>query len=267
MLPLKEYPFANRPMICAHRGDTSHGAVENTLDAVRAALASGADMIEIDVQMTADDVLVCYHDEAVGIADAQLTIWKESYGDLVSKLGDKAPVKFEAALEIAKGKVYLNIEIKEYSSRLPASFINPLVELVRKAGMHEYSLYSSFRIDYLRAMPWDAISTIIHPASGVVNFFNSRSITPVQLTKSVESMLPSELMALSLATTYACTLGELTEERVENIRSRNIHLSVYTIKQEAEFERALALGARAVVTDIPHELVELRDKTLTRIPE
>ena len=50
------------------------------------------------------------------------------------------------------------------------------------------------------------------------------------------------------------------EERQKNIKSRNIHLSVYTITHEAEFTRAIALGARAVVTDIPHELVEMRNK-------
>jgi glycerophosphoryl diester phosphodiesterase len=260
LLPLKEYPFERRPMICAHRGDTSHGARENTLDAIREALSSGAEMIEIDVQMTFDNVIVCHHDETIGPAEQKVTIWKETYAALADKLGDKAPTRFEDVLAIAKGRSYLNIEMKEYSARLPETFINPLVDLVRKNGMQEYVLYSSFRIDYLRKMPWDAISTVIHPSVDIVDFFNVRAQVPVWLSKASEEMLPSELMMVSHATTYACRLDELSEERQKNIKSRNIHLSVYTITHEAEFTRAIALGARAVVTDIPHELVELRNK-------
>ncbi len=260
MLPLKEYPFDLRPMICAHRGDTSHGARENTLDAIREALTSGAEMIEIDVQMTADDVIVCHHDESIGADEDKLTIWKETFASLSDKLNGNTPAKFEDVLALANGKCYLNIEMKEYSSRPADSFIAPLVDMVRKAGMQEYVLYSSFRLDYLRAMPWDAVATAIHPSTEIVHFFNVRSKTPVTLTKPPEEMLPSELMMLSRATTYACRLDELTEERQKNIKSRNIHLSVYTITHEEEFQKAIALGARAVVTDIPHELVELRNK-------
>jgi hypothetical protein len=150
--------------------------------------------------------------------------------------------------------------MKEYSARPGQTFIPPLVHLVREHGMQEYALYSSFRLDYLRGMPWDTITTVIHPTTEIHGFFSARSSAPVPLTKKIEEFLPSELMALSFATTYACTLNELTEERQKNIVSRNIHLSVYTITNEEEFKRAIALGARAVVTDIPHELVELRNK-------
>jgi len=260
VFPLKEYPFERRPMICAHRGDTSHGAMENTLDAIREALSSGAEMIEIDVQMTTDSVIVCHHDEAIGNDEEKITFWKERYASLVDKLGDKAPAKFEDVLNLVKDKVYLNIEMKEYSARAVKTFTNPLVELVRQNGMHDHVLYSSFRLDYLKEMPWDATTTVIHSSTDVVNYFNARSQSPVTLPKKVEEMLPSELMIASRATAYACRLDELSEERQKNIKSRNIHLSVYTITHEAEFQRAMDLGARAVVTDIPHELVELRNK-------
>jgi glycerophosphoryl diester phosphodiesterase len=260
LLLLKEYPFDRRPMICAHRGDTSHGATENTLGAITEALSSGAEMIEIDVQMTSDSVIICHHDEAIGHAEEKITFWKERYPSLVEKLAEKAPAKFEDVLNLAKDKAYLNIEMKEYSARPIKTFTNPLVELVRQNGMHDYVLYSSFRLDYLKEMPWDATTTVIHPSKETVDFFNARSQSPVSLSKNVAEMLPSELMIASRATAYACRLDELSEERQKNIKSRNIHLSVYTITHEAEFQRAMELGARAVVTDIPHELVELRSK-------
>jgi glycerophosphoryl diester phosphodiesterase len=48
--------------ITAHGGHST-AAAENTLSAVRKAIESGADYAEIDVQATADDVVVLLHDQ------------------------------------------------------------------------------------------------------------------------------------------------------------------------------------------------------------
>ncbi len=53
-----------RPLLMAHRGDAVH-APENTLAAFRLALDAGADLLETDLWITADDVLVCHHDRAL----------------------------------------------------------------------------------------------------------------------------------------------------------------------------------------------------------
>jgi glycerophosphoryl diester phosphodiesterase len=51
-----------RPLVVAHRGATDR-APENTLAAFEAAAEGGADVIELDVQLTADGVPVVLHDE------------------------------------------------------------------------------------------------------------------------------------------------------------------------------------------------------------
>lgn len=53
-----------RPLCIAHRGASAH-AVENTLAAFRTAAELGADMWEIDVQLTRDGVPVVSHDAAL----------------------------------------------------------------------------------------------------------------------------------------------------------------------------------------------------------
>lgn len=52
---------AGRPLVLAHRG-LAPGYRENTLTAVRAAFASGADAVEVDVRCTSDGVPVLHHD-------------------------------------------------------------------------------------------------------------------------------------------------------------------------------------------------------------
>ncbi|WP_422930358.1 glycerophosphodiester phosphodiesterase [Singulisphaera sp. PoT] len=53
-----------RPLIIAHRGDSSH-APENTLEAARLGWESGADAWELDVQLTRDGIPVVIHDDSL----------------------------------------------------------------------------------------------------------------------------------------------------------------------------------------------------------
>jgi len=54
----------HRPWSIAHRGDPRRYR-ENTLPAVRAAVAAGADAIEVDVRVTCDGAAVLLHDESL----------------------------------------------------------------------------------------------------------------------------------------------------------------------------------------------------------
>jgi glycerophosphoryl diester phosphodiesterase len=51
-----------RVRVLGHRGAPAPGRPENTVAAVSEALLLGADGVEIDVRLTADDILVCSHD-------------------------------------------------------------------------------------------------------------------------------------------------------------------------------------------------------------
>lgn len=55
---------AARPLVFAHRGDSARGA-ENMLPAFERAARAGADVLELDVRRTADDVVVVLHDASL----------------------------------------------------------------------------------------------------------------------------------------------------------------------------------------------------------
>lgn len=63
LLPLLAGP-GRGPFVSAHRGFSS-SAPENTLPALEAALAAGADVAEIDVRLTSDGHLVLMHDHSL----------------------------------------------------------------------------------------------------------------------------------------------------------------------------------------------------------
>ncbi len=262
LIPLQDYPFESKPMICAHRGDTSGGAIENSISAVDAALATGAEMIEMDVQMTIDGMLICHHDDVLQSGDEK-PIWQRKYADLLIQTNADALPTFEEVLRHVKGKAYLNIEMKDYSGFHPSRFVHPLVSLVREYGMHSYSLYSSFRFDFIHALPWDSLSVVIRPTSQIIEYFNARSVSPVITPKPVEEMLPSEIVQLAHATSFACMLSEISSEARADIKKKNLFLSIYTATTIEEFNQAIGEGAKAVVTDIPRELVAYRNKHIS----
>lgn len=64
-LPSADHPlFTRAPLIIAHRGGRRI-APENTIEAFEAALAAGADVLELDLHATADGALVVMHDHTV----------------------------------------------------------------------------------------------------------------------------------------------------------------------------------------------------------
>jgi glycerophosphoryl diester phosphodiesterase len=254
MLPLRDYPFAARPMIAAHRGDTTLGAVENTIEAIGAALISGADMVEVDVQWSEDEKFVCFHDEKHAKMDAP--VHRSAHRDL--KEAGIAPLL--EILDIGKGKTYFNIEIKEYSARDPKPFMHSLVELISDIGLDDYVLLSSFRPDYLREADWKLPVCIIHPDEEMKELFTFRSYgEPILLDRPLSSYLPSEMMKIARATGYACQVSELTPDALADIAKNNIFLGVYTINTELEFDQAVARGARVLVCENPQKFAALRN--------
>lgn len=57
--------YAAGPLVLGHRGSTTRGCRENSVEAVLAAMATGADGVEVDVRLSRDGVLVCSHDAVV----------------------------------------------------------------------------------------------------------------------------------------------------------------------------------------------------------
>jgi glycerophosphoryl diester phosphodiesterase len=252
--PLREYPFKERPMVTAHRGDISSGARENTLEAIALAIDSGAEMIEVDVQQSSDQEFFCYHDER--LAGEEEAIFQMDSAALVSK----GVTPLLSILELVRGKCYMNLEVKEYSPRDPKAFMRNLEGMVERMKMQDWVLYSSFRADYIMEAGWISPTIIIQPSNEMAAYFASRTPRPTAIPQTPESMLPSELMRQCKATSYACEVNELTPARLTDLRKHNTMVSVYTVTTREEFERVIAFGVGGFVTDCPREAVKWRDE-------
>ena len=105
-------------LVVAHRGASAHEA-ENTLPAFEAAIAAGADVVELDVRMTADDVAVVMHDADVSrttdgtglVRDLALADLKELRIRTADGGGTEVPT-LEEALVCLSGRAAVDVEIK-----------------------------------------------------------------------------------------------------------------------------------------------------------
>jgi glycerophosphoryl diester phosphodiesterase len=107
--------------ITGHRG-TKVKAPENTLSAVRHAIAEGADFAEIDVQTTADDVVVLLHDDdLMRVASIRRRLRDITYAELkdidvgswfAPEFSDERIPTLQEVIDLARGRIKLNIELK-----------------------------------------------------------------------------------------------------------------------------------------------------------
>jgi glycerophosphoryl diester phosphodiesterase len=142
-LALASIPEERAISIHAHRGVCTT-APENTLAAVRAAIAAGADYVETDVQLSKDDVLVVAHDSDFSrLGGVAKKVWDMTYEEIRAiPLGGRAAPEFrnefaptfDELLAEAKGRIKVNIEMKYYGDHQPG-LARKIVAAVRARGM------------------------------------------------------------------------------------------------------------------------------------
>ena len=133
------------PLVIAHRG-ASRDAPANTPAAFEAAIALGADAVELDVRRTADGVLVVHHNSSRrGVRLTLLT-----YSALV-RLSRHEPPRLETVLDLCAGRIAVDIEVKE------AGFETEVIDAASRRFPRDRLLYTSFEEP--------VISTIKHAGS------------------------------------------------------------------------------------------------------
>lgn len=184
--------------VSAHRGD--YRRTENSLAAIRLALESAADTIEIDVQRLRDGIWVLHHDSYTGRATSfssgkrykveslsaeqwsQLLMRDPVSGDL---LNSRPPTLYEAVkltAQLAAPKQRLHIEFKSDASLAELASIDRFLR--QQLGDDRY-YYSSANIELLEKIR--GINS--HVYLGLVQYPHQRSISEVKntLKKAVET--------------------------------------------------------------------------------
>ncbi len=233
------------PAIFAHRGDSAH-APENTLAAFELAIRKGADAIELDAMLCASGEVVVIHDETLErttdgqgrVSETPLAALRElDAGSWFAPRfrGEHIPT-LEEVLEAIGGRIYLNIELKNYATPR-----DPLPErvatLVERFGLEENVLFSSFNPWTLRRararLPRVPLGLLTAPGwtGGVLNGPLGRLLVPY------EALHPER--------------RSVTPALVAAVHRRGARLHTYTVEDPAEARYLFALGVDGIFANDP----------------
>ena len=148
----KKKEDGTRSLIWAHRGASAY-APENSLFAFEKAAELGADGVELDVQLTKDNVLVVTHDEKINrVTDREGFVKDYTYEELLDmnfnagkkKFGKvKIPTLKEVYELLKPSNLTINVEIKS-GVFFYEGIEKMCLDLTREMGLEDRVLYSSF---------------------------------------------------------------------------------------------------------------------------
>ena len=239
-----------RPVAMAHRG----GAIEhleNTLPAFQACVDMGYRYLETDVRVTADGVLVAFHDPTLErVTDRSGRIDTMPWSEVsTARIGGREPILRLEDLLGAWPDVRFNLDIKA------AGVLAPLVRTVRRLKVADRICLGSFsdaRIAAARRLFGPSVCTALGPkgvAALRLSSYSPRAAGLVRIQAGV-AQVPLQLGGRAL----------VDERFLTAAHARDLQVHVWTVDTEAETTTMLDLGVDGIMTDRPAMLKELLEK-------
>jgi glycerophosphoryl diester phosphodiesterase len=228
------------PIAMAHRGGASD-APENTLPAFQRAVDLGYRYLETDVHVTADGVVVAFHDDDLERTTGRQGRISELTWDEVSTLrvDGREPIPKLTDLLEAFPDARFNIDCKE-----PAA-ADPLADVLIAADALERVCVGSFNgrtIRHLRERLGPRVCTSAGRLDIVLLRILGWARTPFDAAQ---------------VPTKASFFPVVTRRFVARSHRRGIEVHVWTIDDPDEMERLLDLGVDGIMTDRPAVLREV----------
>jgi glycerophosphoryl diester phosphodiesterase len=227
------------PLIVAHRGASSY-APEHTLAAYELALAQGADLIEVDLHLSADDQPVAIHDATLDRTTDGTGPVRERTARELKRLDaggwfgreyrGQRILTLQEILERFRGRTGFAVELKGGSGAYPG-IEERVVSFLQIYGVVERSLVLSFDLRSLakvRAMD-PSIQTGALIAQGTLD--------PRDVSKVASALCPAVHL--------------LTEDSVRRVQAAGLDLYAWVVNDVAVIDRLVAWGLTGLVTDRP----------------
>ncbi len=235
-----------KTQVTAHRGFSSV-APENTMYAFESAVESGADYIELDVQLTADDQLVVFHDKTIdrttdGKGELSTYTFEELQKFSVGRwfgmeFSDARIVLLSDVLETVGDDIMFNIEIKNHGN--VAKTAEKTVEVIEE--------YHKEKSCYITSFSYSALKTVkkLNPKIKTGLIANVASSTSFSQLKYID--------AVSLNYIFV-------NQSIVNMAHQNgKRVFVWTVDRPSDIQHMIAMGVDNIITNRPDRACEMVD--------
>ena len=225
--------------ITGHRGSKLR-APENTLSALKQAIAEGADYAEIDVQTTADGVLVLLHDaDLMRVASVNRRLRDINYPELsgidvgswfAPEFSSERIPTLQEAIDLARGRIKLNIELK-FTWPDP-TLAEKVGDIIQRNGFVSECVVSSLNFQALteikQAFPELKTGFIVLQAVGNL------------------SRMKADFLSISAA--------RATSRLVRDVHRRGEKVHVWTVNDLNNVISMVEMGVDNIITDYPQKV-------------
>lgn len=229
------------PRVCAHRGLRS-AAPDNSLPAFGAAIALGADEIELDVLPTKDGVLVSMHDRKLAkISNGTGFEYEYTYDELLKldfgvKFSEEyrglRVLTFEEVLRKLGKSVIMNIHMKMWDVAIGEPDYEKVAALIRKYGCENYVYIASVNLEHM-----DNFHRIA-PEISCCYIFNCISSNPYACIDTCAEMGIGKIQ-----------ISAPTREIIEYAHSKGIVVNIYYADDPEKAREYLDMGADVILSN------------------
>ena len=234
--------------VIAHRGASAY-APENTLAAFELAAQQGADMIELDVQRSADGVLVIFHDDTTERWDGRARLASECTLSELLALdigGAKVATLAETCVFAREQGMRMNVELKA------AGFGAEVAHMLRAERVEELVLISSFvetaLIEFAVASP--ALPRAYLMGTETFNL----------AVRAREGWPFSALQRTGSAAWHPSYELPLLTWLIPRVRKAGYQVNVWTVDDVAWMRKLVKLGVEGIITNTPDVLRDIIQK-------
>jgi glycerophosphoryl diester phosphodiesterase len=243
---------SSAPLVVAHRGD-SRNFPENTLEAVKGAIALGADVVELDVHRSADDVAIILHDRELarttGRAGRVDSLTAAEIGGLdagswrgACHAGAKVPRLADVAAATAESGMRLCLEFKDGDYRAPDDAARWLVDQFVRFALHRRAVVNLASADIAARVKR------LDPAIRIALDCERRA------TGAEAAALAASLAAAG-ASLIELEHSAVTADMVQACAGAGLAVWAWTANAPADWDRLDAAGVDAILTDDPAGLL------------
>lgn len=231
-------------LIIGHRG-AAKLAPENTLEALRAGKAAGADMLEFDVRLTKDKIPVLTHDfHTLRTHHAASIISRQTFEELQLSTKAHPLVPLSAVLDEFFGNILLNIEIKgRGTGKVVAELLKS--RYIKKSKTWDNVIFSSFRgseLTRIREVSEEANLALLHSENPFlfIAYHRKLRLAAVGFHRLYINPLALEIAKCAKIFTYAYTVNrphtalKLAQQGIDGIVTDRPDIILSEIQKRAD---------------------------------